>query len=349
MPKTPTEGAYKVKTVFIDMKPTSYNTRFRENALAQVAQHINEKGLPLLLAHNSGGLPVGQWYEAEVKSEQVQAKFFVPQGIIEYDDIKTRIDTGILDSVSIGFSASKHDCSICGHDIGDYENCSHYPGRSYETKDNQGQTIGEETCYVMLDDIKASEGSLVYSGAVQEAKVIEASSKEDFFTKNALNFAEGSLEVVHASSFEQNKFEVKNNEGPTMTEEELKALQDSYAESREAIVGLKEDNLSFREKNIDLLDKANQYDTAVTARDEAIAASEEAATKYTEAVSSLGEKVTALAVPFAENYTAPTDLVALFADLDTYLAKAKALPTGRQTTDNDEPEAYSMPAAAYEV
>lgn len=349
MAKTPTEGSFKVKTVFIDTKPTSYSTRFRETALSQVSDHINEKGLPLLLAHNSGSLPVGQWYKAEVTNEQVQAKFFVPIGINEYEDIKTRIDTGILDSVSIGFSAGKRDCSICGFDINDYSNCSHYPGQVYEIKDKLGNTVGEETCYVMLDDIKVSEGSLVYSGAVPEAKVIESSSKEEFFEKNHLNFADGNLEVVHTSTFEQNKFEVNTNEGSTMTPEELKALQENYADSREAIVALKEENITFREKNVDLLDKATKYDEAVASL-EAVKADKDAAdTQFAEAVAGIAEKVTALAVPFKADYKAPTGLSDLLADLDTYLEKAKSLPTGRQSVSEDEPAAYQVPDDAYKA
>jgi len=350
MPKVPTQGAYKVKTVFIDTNPTSYSTKFRENALAQVAQHINSRGLPLLLAHNSNSLPVGQWYEATASETQVVAKFYVPEGIVEYEDIKTRIDTGILDSVSIGFSANKHDCSICGHDINDYENCSHYPGREYEVKDQQGTVTGTDTCYVMLDDIKASEGSLVYSGAVPAAKIIEASSKAEFFEKNHLNFAEGSLEVVHTSSFEQNNFEVKTNEGPNMTEEELKALEGKYSDARDEIVGLKEDNINFREKNVDLLDKASKYDAAAADLVVATTAKADVDAKFADMTSKLGEKVTALAVAFNVNYEAPADVDALMTDLDTYLEKARSLPTGRQTVDGEDNEvAYAVPTAAYKA
>ena len=180
--KKPTDGAFIAEALLIDTKPTAYNTRFRTSALQQVASTINERGLPLLLVHDSSRLPVGAWFEARVEDSDpaVFTKFYIPKEVREYEDVKTRINTGILDSVSIGFRANKHDCSICGNDIQDYENCPHIPGREYEVKDPEsGASLGMQTCYVMLDDIQASEASLVYSGAVPNAKIVEFDDKKD--------------------------------------------------------------------------------------------------------------------------------------------------------------------------
>ena len=350
MPKFPSKGSYKVKTVFIDTNPTTYNTRFRPNALQQVSDTINSRGLPLLMVHDSQQLPVGAWYESEVNAdEQVVAKFYVPQEISEYDDIKARVDTGILDSVSIGFNAGTHDCSICGNDIQNYEECPHIPGQVYEVKDTiNGTSLGDRTCYVMLDDIDVKEGSLVYSGAVPAAKIIESSDKAEFFTKNSMNFAEGSLEVVHGGQFLQDNNEKENN-GSLKMEKDLLEMTGKFNDAREA-------NIALKEQAIDNKSKLDAYDDAVLAKDEAVAAKVTAladndaqAETFAAKVQLLADKVAVLAVPFDANYKAPDDMEQLLKDLDTYLDKTRALPTGRQTKDEDDEATYQVPDSSYKV
>jgi hypothetical protein len=351
MPKTPTKGSYRVKTVFIDTKPTAYNTRFRKNALFQVADTINANGLPLLLSHDSNKLPSGQWYEAVVKEadEELVGKFFIPKEIKEYEDVKTRIDTGILDSVSIGFNAGKHDCSICGNNIYDYENCSHIPGRKYEIKNPQtGNIVKEETCYVLLDDINVSEGSLVYSGAVKNAKIIESSDKKDFFKVNNFNFAEGNIEVVHTAKLQQDKHE-NNDKGLQMPEATLADLQDKYSTLRSENLDLKDKIIGYREEASEYKEKATKYDALqeeLTASKESVTAEKE---NYAKLFSAFAEKVETLAAPFKTDYKAPEDLEALLADLDKYINEAKALPSGRQSKQGEDEVEYHMPAEAFAV
>lgn len=350
MAKKPTKGSFKAQALLIDMKPTSYNTRFRANALHQVSQTINERGLPLLLVHDSSKLPVGAWYEAEVKDEAVYTKFFIPKEVAEYEDIKTRIEADILDSVSIGFNADKHDCSICGNDIQNYEECPHIPGHEYDISDPiDGTSLGSQCCYVMLDDVKASEGSLVYSGAVPAAKIVDSSDKAEFFAANKLNFSKGSLEIVHGGEFLQDHNVNNNPEGEDdMTKEEYEALKlkhqelttkfgetnDKYTEAREANIELKEQNFALKEK-------ADAHDAAVTAK-------EAGDTKYSETVAALAEKVSALAAPFKADYEAPSDIDTLLADLDKYMEEAKALPSGQQHITEDELE-YSPSDDTFKV
>jgi hypothetical protein len=350
MPKKPTAGSFKAKSVFIDTKPTTYNTRFRPTALQQVVDKINSDGLPLLLSHDTSSLPIGAWYSAEVDAEdQVVSKFFIPKEISEYEDVSTRIDTGILDSVSIGFSSGVHDCSICGNDIQDYEACPHIPGRTYEAKDPiSGTSLGEQTCYVMLDDISPKEGSLVYSGAVQNAKIIDSSDKAEFFAKNDFNFAEGQLEVVHGGKFLQDNNE-QNNNGSSPMDEKLLALTTKFNDLQTKFNDLKSANLELQSKALDDKVKLDSYadlETQVTAANEKV---ESLTATYSDQIKSLGEKVEALAAPFDVDYKAPEDMDQLLKDLDTYMEKAKALPSGRQTQDTEDDVVYSMPESAYQV
>ena len=344
MAKHPTQGAFKAKALLIDTKPTAYNTRFRKNALYQVAEKINNDGLPLLLVHDSSKLPIGAWYEADVDepAEALMTKFFIPQEVKEYEDVKTRVEADILDSVSIGFNAGKHDCSICGNDIQNYEECPHIPGHKYEVKDPaSGASLGEQTCYVMLDDIKASEASLVYSGAVPAAKIVESSDKADYFTQNKLNFAEGVLEVAHGDAILQDK-NINNNEGENGMEEEFKELKTKYQELTDKYNDGREDNIKLKELNLEFKEKVEAYDSLTTEKEELKEA-------YDADVAALVAKVEALAAPFDTEYKAPSIVAELLVDLDTYIEKAKALPSGQQSQVDDEEIAYSEPDDVFKV
>lgn len=343
MAKVPTKGSYKVKSLLIDKKPTAYNTRFKENALSQVMNHINEKGLPLLLVHNSQKLPIGAWYEASIEDKDGPAlisKFFVPKEIPEYSDVKTRIDAKILDSVSLGFRADIHDCSICGNDIQDYENCPHIPGRTYNDK----------VCYVELDDIRPVEGSLVYAGAVPAAKVIDSSSKQEFFDQNHINFGEDQLEVIQTSFNVQNKTEQTN---------ERKQMEEKYAEllaKYENAVDKKEELFNKLKDNDDVL---QAYQSAVKEAAKPFDADYQPADttedlakdlkKFTDkAIEAYQTVVKEFAAALDPEYKPAETIVDLTADLKKFVDQAKALPTGQQSTDESE-ATYEEPDSAYKV
>ena len=238
MAKKPTKGAYTKAAVFIDRKPTTRNTKFKAGALVDVMNKINTDGLALLANHNSSQFPIGMWYKAKVnENEQVIAEFYVPKEITEFADVSARIESGILDSVSIGFSATTHDCSVCGNDIQDYENCPHIPGKTYDN----------EIAYVELDGIKASEGSLVYSGAVPAAKIqdsySEDCSKEEYC--KAHTFDNGELMIATGGLLLQD-----NGDNKTFTEGIEMELQEKFD-----ALSLKHDDVSS--KYTALLEKSN--------------------------------------------------------------------------------------------
>jgi len=347
MKVTPTEGSYQSQAVLIDTKPTTRQTKFKVNALSQVSGQINNLSMPLLMNHNSNSFPSGRWYEAKVNEDQeVISKFFVPYEVPEYQDIKSRIDTKLLDSVSIGFSAAVHDCSICGNSISDWENCNHIPGKVYDGK----------TCYVLLDDITMQEGSLVYAGAVPAAKIQESYAacgcKKDFCEQ--FSFEAGQLETVISGLIIQDNTEtIKKGHGMDI-QDKFNTLQDNYS-------ALAVDNSSMKTKIIDLeakyiADRAEDVKTieAFTVKESAFESEKDALTadiaKYkaeSEALTGakealitftakLTEKVEALAAPFEATYTAPDTVEGLLVDLDTYLTKSKELPTGRQSLEGEK-------------
>ncbi len=338
MSKTPTKGSYKKAAVFIDRKPTTRFTRFKAGALVDVASKINTDGLALLANHDSSRFPIGMWYKAKVnENEQVIGEFYIPKEISEFADVSARIESGILDSVSIGFTASTHDCSVCGNDIHDYENCPHIPGRTYDN----------EIAYVELDGVKASEGSLVYSGAVPNAKIqdsySEECSKEDFCKSH--KFDEGELMIATGGLLLQD-----SNDKETFTEGSNMELQEKFD-----ALAIKHDDVS--EKYTSLLEKFNanseslsKIDTYKADVENFKATADEANTKFSNAVATITEKVTALAAPFEADYSAPTDLEALFADMDKFTNLAKALPSGQQSNNpEDKVVAYQVPESHFKV
>ena len=331
MPKKPTPNALIAEALLIDKNPTSYNTVFKDGALEQVASRINSHGLPLLMAHDTSKFPVGAWFEADIRDSAVYSKFFIPQEVPEYHDIKPRLETGILDSVSIGFSADVHECSICGNDIYDFENCDHIPGKTYE-----GQT-----CYVMLDNIHPSEGSLVYSGAVRNAKIVDTDSKADYFAKNELNFSDGQLEIVqHKCTY--HICNETNNEGENMPEEEYQELQTKFSELQEKFTTAREELVATKESLVEFKEKAAKYDQVAEELDKV-------KQDYQALVAKFKEKAEALAAPFDQEYKAPEDIDSLVADIDKYIEKAKALPSGQQSSSEEEEIEFSVPEDAYKV
>ncbi len=337
MAKTPTKGSYKKAAVFIDRKPTTRFTRFKAGALVDVASKINTDGLALLANHDSSRFPIGMWYKAKVSTdEQVVAEFYIPKEISEFADVSARIESGILDSVSIGFSAGVHDCSICGNDIQDYENCPHIPGRTYDN----------EIAYVELDGVKASEGSLVYSGAVPNAKIQDTYSgdcKEGYCKTH--KFDDGNLMIATGGLLLQD-----NNDNNTFTEGSNMELQEKFD-----ALALKHDDVSgkytsllekFNANNADLV-KLDEYKVTATKADDKAAAADEA---YKAVCATVTAQVVALAAPFEATYEAPSDMEALFADMVKFTNLAKALPSGQQTNGSeDDVVKYEIPEDNFKI
>jgi septation ring formation regulator EzrA len=132
-------------------------------------------------------------------------------------------------------------------------------------------------------------------------------------------------------------------------DEKLLALTTKFNDLQTKFNDLKSANLELQSKALDDKVKLDSYadlETQVTAANEKV---ESLTATYSDQIKSLGEKVEALAAPFDVDYKAPEDMDQLLKDLDTYMEKAKALPSGRQTQDTEDDVVYSMPESAYQV
>ena len=156
--------------------------------------------------HSFGGwgdtitLPFGRFFEGELTQDgdkvQLDGSMFMPKGARTYigdfttDDISQQIDAGILHDSSVSVTWGFSECSICHNDIRDYEQCRHWPGRTY--KDD-----GEEVLCTIIakpappprqDNSMMIENSIVCAGAYPDAGVLSAKQNEPSGKTGKLNF-----------------------------------------------------------------------------------------------------------------------------------------------------------------
>lgn len=180
-----------------DSLVSSHMIKVHDNLLNKFMQDV-QKGVGLLMNHNSGSLPVGRSFDAVKKAEvdengdiinTLYGSFYIDlnrntESGMTTNDIVKGIMSGTIFDTSIGFKADSYKCSICGNDIRDFVNCPHFPGEVYSV-DNNG-TVTQELCYAIVgDDGKGEllENSLVFAGACDRATI-----KKDFSADSVTKF-----------------------------------------------------------------------------------------------------------------------------------------------------------------
>lgn len=197
VPRT-ADNTYVFNNLMIDNMPTSYFSKIHPNLMNQFVKDANA-GVGLLMNHNSRSLPVGRSFGAHTRNEHLDdgtpvttmyGDFYIPLGrntesLMTTDDLAAGIDDGSLSDTSIGFSATKWDCSICGHDIRDYRACDHMPGQKYAVERNGVDEV--ETCYVVVGEDGNGgllENSIVYAGAAPRAQITKSNFSADSVSEN---------------------------------------------------------------------------------------------------------------------------------------------------------------------
>lgn len=178
--------------LMIDDQVTSYSSKVHPSLLRKFIQDANG-GVGLLMSHNTGKLPVGRSFGAEMKVDYdndgremktVYGEFYIDLGRqtesgMSTDDIAKGIESGTIFDTSIGFSADRWECTICGNDIRDWRKCDHFPGTKYVVN-RDGEDVAE-TCYVVAGSDgqgELIENSLVYAGACNRATIVNNFSKD---------------------------------------------------------------------------------------------------------------------------------------------------------------------------
>lgn len=132
-----------------------------------------QNGVAFLPGHRHNELPIG--YSIAGILEQVGTKnrvlgdFYTVSGLPETDGLITRMRTGLLRDVSVGFHGGEMRCDICHEDFWD---CRHYPGLKYETK--EGDTVRTLLATYEIDGAGLSEVSGVFDGSTPDAMILKA-------------------------------------------------------------------------------------------------------------------------------------------------------------------------------
>lgn len=129
--------------------------------------------------HESDELSYGRVFDGWVSHEDngVQALYvrFAMLNSDETKDIREKIEAGILDEVSIGFSVDSAKCSVCGFDyfdksLSEEEFFEHYLSQTCP----EGHKIGVDGCHLNVEATSDFyEVSIVNQGAAHHAKIQE--------------------------------------------------------------------------------------------------------------------------------------------------------------------------------
>ena len=187
--------AFEGRTPFIWMAEISnnqldaYDTKMHESTLKNFAAD-SEKGVSFMNSHRTGGvissaeLPLGRSISGEFIDDgagvyRVEAEFYTVPNLklndVNTDDFILGVRTGIIRSVSVGFSGGEYICSIDGMNMfGWSTRCPHYPGVDYDIMDEEGNVTGSQRAFAWIKDAHLVEVSAVYAGATPDAMIKKA-------------------------------------------------------------------------------------------------------------------------------------------------------------------------------
>ncbi len=144
-----------------------------ENTLTQMAAYVNNGGaVPLHTMHKQGyELPVGKTFSAEVHKDtngqaQLRSLFYLPNSEV---DLINKLETDVINEVSVGMQTLHVNCSECGWD---YLSAESTFSNLYNGECANEHVIGEKGVHVILNGLdRWLEQSLVSLGAANGARI----------------------------------------------------------------------------------------------------------------------------------------------------------------------------------
>ena len=179
--------------------------------LQQMADWVNGESVPLHLSHDTSGLPYGRAFHGALVDNELRLLFTVDS--LSHPEVVSKLESGVLDQVSVGFNMKSLGCSKCGFNfIG--ANAENF----YNLTCDEGHTIGQDGVHVWVDDLEYFfELSLVGMGAAEGATIVGRSDAR--LANNP------SAQQRLAASADAGLFGVRLSpnieEAPTMTPEQL--------------------------------------------------------------------------------------------------------------------------------
>ncbi len=315
--------------------------RVSQLTLQQMADSINAGNhLPLISNHDTDETPKGRVFYAEVLmgemgEPELRCLFYIDS---TEETIRTKLNAGSLDEVSVSFLASQILCSECGFD---YRGEEATRDNLYDLVCNNGHQIGVDGVHVRLVGLAVfTELSLVSRGAANKPKIIGKSQSK----------LAAPLQQLAAKGIEVDGLYLSASRGENRVDIDklVTDLTDSKAQVTVLTASettLKTQVATLEASNADLTTRLEAAEAeAAEAKDASKATELEAAeTELAAAKEVLGGIYTRLATAAGEtDVTAPESIADLKAGIEKHQSKLTAiLPTGGVTEGNqakDKPE-----------
>lgn len=143
--------------------------RITQATLDEVVAKINEESIPLQLQHKTGELPTGRAFSA--KSHGDEARVLIALDTVLNATEAAKLDSGIIDQVSIGLLGKHLFCSKCQFDFQGTDDKA-FMAR-FTMTDPKSHTIGKDGMYLQIEGVESLfELSLVGQGGLQGSRVI---------------------------------------------------------------------------------------------------------------------------------------------------------------------------------
>lgn len=150
--------------------------RITAATLREMAEGLNSVAfaVPLMLMHDTGDLPSGKVFYADVLERQdgdteLRAQFYVPRDTGA--ELISKINSSTIDEVSVGMMAKSLMCSECGFDF--FSPASLEAGNLWTREDPKGHVIGENGMHTISSGLNHwFELSLVGTGAAKDPKIL---------------------------------------------------------------------------------------------------------------------------------------------------------------------------------
>lgn len=181
--------------------------RVSETTLRQMADYLNtgEQYAPLHLSHDQpeGNMPIGRVFAGEVVASEegypeLRTMFYLP--LETGKDLIAKLETSVIDEVSVGLKTQHINCSECGFD---YLGADSTFENIWTRTCNNGHEIGVNGTHTLLNGLdKFHELSLVSRGAAQKTKIVtraKAVLGEDEYRKLAASGMQPEATILFAS------------------------------------------------------------------------------------------------------------------------------------------------------
>jgi hypothetical protein len=228
--------AKMLSTEAISQKGFHDGARVSRGTLVEMEEFVNEKGtsVPLQIMHKTQGmLPVGKVFAAKVKEmpngeTELRGMFYIPKDSEEGSDLIKKIESALVDEVSVGLLAKKAICSECEFDYFGEE--ADFMNILTLTCEN-GHTIGENGTHVRLVGMDTfAELSLVGRGAAKDAKILSRAKSSQSLSQETVERLAASRIPAEAHVLTAS-FKLDNSETPNSNKEKSMNLETMLAET----------------------------------------------------------------------------------------------------------------------